>query len=82
MGTSYEIWCGRQLVAFRSTSGPAWEAALAFLVSEGCPGDEIVRLGKESVTWCGTIYRAVAVGSEDSSPENVRTWVELVELVA
>jgi hypothetical protein len=76
MGTSYEVWCGRQLVALRNTSGTAWDAAFAFLHSEGCRDDEIVRLSKSSLTWRGTIYRAVVVGSEDSSPENVSGWVE------
>jgi len=82
MGTTYEVWCGRQLVALRNTSGKAGEAALAFLVSEGCRDDEIGRLDEDSVTWRGTIYRGVVLGSEDSSRENVRGWAELVELVA
>jgi hypothetical protein len=33
------------------------------------------RFGKASVTLCGTIYRAVAVGSDDSSPEIARGWI-------
>jgi hypothetical protein len=31
MGTSHEVWCGRQLVGFRTTSGSTGEAAHAFL---------------------------------------------------
>ena len=77
MGTTYEVWCGRQLVALRNTRGRAWEAASAFLHSEGCHDDEIVRVSKSAVAWRGTIYRAVAVGSEDSSPEKVGAWVEV-----
>jgi hypothetical protein len=77
MGTTYEVWCGRQLVALRNTRGAARDAISAFLRSEGCHDDELVTLGGSAVTWRGTIYRAVAVGSEASAPEKVRGWVEV-----
>ena len=76
MGTTYEIWRGRKLVAFRNTEGRASEAVIGYLVSAGCREDEIVRRSKDSVTLRGTIYRAVTLGSDDSSPENVRGWAE------
>jgi hypothetical protein len=76
MGKTYEVWCGRRLVALRNTRRPAWEAAYEFLRSEGCKADEIVRLSGGAVAWRGTIYRAIAVGSNDSAPEHVRGWSE------
>jgi hypothetical protein len=76
MGKTYEVWCGRRLVALRNTRRPAREAAYEYLCSEGCKEDEILRLSGGAVAWRGTIYRAIAVGSNDSAPELVRGWVE------
>ena len=76
MGKTYEVWRGRRLVGLQNTRRPAWEAAYEFLRSEGCKADEIVKVSGGAVAWRGTIYRARAVGSNDSAPEHVRGWVE------
>jgi len=82
METTYEVWCGRRLVAIRNASGEASEAILAFLSSQGCREDEIVRVSENALIWDGTIYRGIVVGSEESSPERVRGWLEIAALVA
>jgi hypothetical protein len=61
--TSYEVWSGKQLVSLQNTS-TVWEALLLYLGAQGCRRDEIMRLGPDSVSWRGAVYRAVPVGSD------------------
>ena len=73
MGTTYEIWCGGRLVAFRNTKAPGRKAVVEHLRSVGCRDDEMVRVGRE-VRWQGAVYRAVRLGSLESSPAAVVGW--------
>lgn len=66
MGTTYEIWRGRRLVALQNTVS-AREAVLGYLRSLGCSADEIVRVGVDAAAWRGAVYRAVALGSDPDS---------------
>jgi hypothetical protein len=74
MGTTYEIWCGARLVSIRNTSSSPRQAVIGYLRSLGCEVNEIVRSGRSAVAWQGIIYRAVPIGSEESSPAAVQEW--------
>lgn len=63
MGTTYEIWRDRRLVALRNTAS-AREAVLGYLRTLGCSADEIVKVGADAAAWRGAVYRAVALGNE------------------
>jgi hypothetical protein len=82
MGTTYEIWCGGHLVAFRNTASSPRQAVLEYLRSQGCNADEIPSRGRGAVTWQGTVYRAVRLGSAESSPAAVARWATQEEAAA
>jgi hypothetical protein len=56
--TNYEVRTGRQSVALLSAS-TASEALAEYLRALGCHRDEIVRMGDNSASWRGAVYRAV-----------------------
>lgn len=63
MRTSYEVRSGKRLVSLQ-TAHTAGEAAIEYLRSLGCREEEITRVGTDSVTWRGAVYRAVPLGRE------------------
>ena len=74
MGTTYEIWCGGRLVAIRNTTSSPRQAAIEYVSSLGCGLDEVVKHGRSAIAWQGSVYRAVPLGSMESSPASVARW--------
>jgi len=74
MGTTYEIWCGGRLIAFQNTRLSRLKALAEYLRSAGCRDDEVVRLDRSAACWQGAVYRAVPLGSMESSPAAVAGW--------
>ena len=60
MRTSYEVLSGKRAVARQSASSPQ-EALIEYLRATGCSPDEITRMGANTVSWRGAVYRAVPV---------------------
>jgi hypothetical protein len=63
MRTSYEVRCGRRLIALL-TANTAKEAVVDYLRSIGCREDEMTRVAPDAVTWGGAVYKAVPLGSD------------------
>jgi hypothetical protein len=61
METIYEVRTGRQQVAVVNAS-TAQEALSEYLRGLGCRHDEVRRLGTNSASWRGAVYRAVPAG--------------------
>jgi hypothetical protein len=61
--TSYEVRSGKRLISFQNAS-TAYEALVEYLRSIGCRDDELTRLSADSITWRGSVYRAIPLGSE------------------
>jgi len=74
METTYEIWCGGLLVAFRNTRLSRQKAVMEHLRSLGCRDEAVVKVDRSAVSWQGAVYRAVPLGSMESSPEAVARW--------
>jgi hypothetical protein len=55
--TTYEVRSGRHTVAQKQAAS-AQEALMDYVRGLGCRDDEIVRLGADSVSWRGAIFRA------------------------
>ena len=62
MRTSYEVRCGAQLLSFQNAA-TAREAVVAYLRSVGCREEEITGVAVNAVSWRGTVYRAIPLGS-------------------
>ena len=54
--TSYVVLSGRHAVALQNASS-AQEALIDYLKALGCRDDEIVRMGTDSASWRGAVYR-------------------------
>ena len=61
--TSYEVRSGKRLISFQNAS-TAYEALIEYLRSIGCRDDELTRVATNAITWRGTVYRAVPLGTE------------------
>ena len=55
---TYEIWLGPNRIAVWE-AGSALIALVEYLRGEGVADADIVRLGQQSVSWRGAVYRAV-----------------------
>lgn len=60
---SFEVRSGKRLISFQNAS-TAYEALIEYLRSIGCRNDELTRVSTDAITWRGTVYRAVPLGSE------------------
>ena len=63
MGKSYEVRCGKRLVSLQHAHS-AREAVIEYLRSMGCRDSDMTTLSRNSLGWCGVVYRAVPLGSE------------------
>ncbi len=54
----YEVHSGRRTVAVRRAA-TAQEALVEYLRGTGCSLDEIRRMGTDTASWRGAVYRAV-----------------------
>ena len=61
--SSYEVRSGKRLISFQNAS-TAYEALIEYLRSNGCRDDELTRIATDAITWRGTVYRAVPLGTE------------------
>jgi hypothetical protein len=61
--TSYEVRTGKRLISLQNAS-TGYEALIEYLRSIGCRDDELTRVGANAITWRGSVYRAVPLGSE------------------
>ena len=61
--TSYEVRSGKRLISFQNAS-TAYEALIEYLRSIGCRDDELTRVATDAITWRGTVYRAIPLGTE------------------
>jgi len=57
---SYEIRAGRSV--WVREAGSPMEALIEHLRSMGCQERDIIRLGTQSVSWLGAVYRASPAG--------------------
>jgi len=55
---TYEIWLGPNRIAVWE-AGSALLALVEYLRGEGVADADIVRLGQQTVSWRGAVYRAV-----------------------
>jgi hypothetical protein len=62
---SYEVLSGRHAVALQSASS-AQEALIDYLKALGCRDDEIVRMGTDSASWRGAVYRVRRRGTTEA----------------
>ena len=62
---TYEIWLGPNRIAVWE-AGSALLALVEYLRGEGVADADIVRLGQQTVSWRGAVYRAV-----ESVPDTV-----------
>jgi hypothetical protein len=60
---TYEIRSGERSVTVRDASTPQ-HAIIDYLRSMGCRDREMVRLGKDGVSWRGAVYKAVPVAED------------------
>ena len=61
--TSFEVRSGKRLISFQNAT-TAHEALIEYLRSIGCRDDELARVAMDAITWRGTVYRAIPLGSE------------------
>jgi hypothetical protein len=59
----YEIYSGRRVVSTQYSVSPS-QAVLDYVRSYGVKGDEIRRLGVDSVSWRGAHFKAVLSPAE------------------
>jgi hypothetical protein len=64
--TKFEVRTGRHSVALLSAS-TASEALAEYLRALGCHRDEIVRMGDNSASWRGAVYRAVPADKRNAA---------------
>jgi hypothetical protein len=63
METIFEVRTGRQSLAV-VTASTAQEALGEYLRGLGCRHDEVKKLGTDSASWRGAVYRATPAGSK------------------
>lgn len=61
--TSYEVRSGKRLISLQNAN-TAYEALIEYLRSIGCRDDELTRISADAITWRGSVYRAVPLGTE------------------
>jgi hypothetical protein len=64
MTRAFEIRSGRRVVAVLRSVSPL-QAAVDYVRGLGSSEHEIVRLGRDSVSWRGARFSATPVGSDD-----------------
>ena len=60
---TYQLSSGDRPIELREAF-TAQQALFDYLRSLGCQDEEIMKLGTDSVSWRGAVYRAVRVSSE------------------
>ncbi|HSG14434.1 MAG TPA: hypothetical protein VLA22_11250 [Gaiellaceae bacterium] len=59
----YSVYSGRRAVGVKKAWSPS-EAVIEYLVGIGCRGDELVRMGPNSVIWRGATFTATLAATD------------------